>query len=410
MAHRFVGYFENWAQYRPAGNGQFLPAQIDAGLFTHINHAFAIFGFVTKSVAPTNPHLTGDYTVQPVEWNDQTVLYPALQGLKGSNPGLKTLLSIGGWSFNDPQDVNQIGTLTYQLFSQMASTPAGRAQFISSAIAYAQKYGFDGLDIDWEFPGYAGRGGTPADLTNFLSLAQELRAAAPSGFLLSMASPAIVPSGLPAQYHSDPGSYFAWLAQCAQQFDWLNVMSYDYHGAFDSPTAIGTGANAPLAQDSTPNGPFSVKQTVDAYLGAGIPADKVVLGVPTYGRSYSGVNGNHSFGQPFSGAGPAGAATQVPGVLAFYEIQDQIASGSLVQQWDSTTLTPIAYSSSNGEFVTFDNPESVGYKSAFINARGLGGAMAWSIDDDDFGNGYPLLTRIKAILDNPHPARSYRQI
>jgi GH18 family chitinase len=78
MAYRLVGYFENWAQYRQAG-GKFLPNQIDPFLFTHINFAFGIFGFVTRSVDPKNPRLTGDYTVQPVEWDDQTQLYPELQ-------------------------------------------------------------------------------------------------------------------------------------------------------------------------------------------------------------------------------------------------------------------------------------------------------------------------------------------
>jgi chitinase len=77
------------------------------------------------------------------------------------------------------------------------------------------------------------------------------------------------------------------VAQCAQSFDWLNVMSYDYHGAFDDPIKVGTGVNAPLLQDSTPNGPVSIKNTVEAYLQAGIPKDKIVLGMPTYGRSFT---------------------------------------------------------------------------------------------------------------------------
>jgi hypothetical protein len=109
MAFRTIGYFENWAQYRQAG-GKFFPNQIDPNLFTHINFAFALFGFITWSVDPnparTGPQrLTGDYTVQPTEWNDETALYPALNALKQQNPNLKTLLSIGGWSMNSGTDV-----------------------------------------------------------------------------------------------------------------------------------------------------------------------------------------------------------------------------------------------------------------------------------------------------------------
>jgi hypothetical protein len=288
----------------------------------------------------------------------------------------------------------------------MAADRNGRTQFINSAIAYTEKYGFDRIDMDWEYPGYVGRGGGPNDLANFLALVQEFRAAAGPDFLLTMAAPAIVPTGLPQSYHDDPSTFFRWLQQCSQSFDWLNIESYDYHRAFDDPVAIGTGVNSPLPQDSTPNGPFSVFQTVTTYLAAGIPADKMVLGMLTYGRGYTVANpgvlaSNSSYGQPFSGPSPAGPATQVPGVLAYYEITQQIASGAVTQKWDAATLTPYAYNAGSGVWVSYDNPDSVAYKTAYVNAMGLGGAMVWSIDDDDFANGYPLLTKITDILNNP---------
>ena len=415
MANRLVGYFENWAQYRPAGNGQFFPAQIDPALFTHVNFAFGLVGFVTWSVDPTatrtgSQRYTGDYSIQPVEWDDQATLYPALQALKSQNPGLKTLLSVGGWSMNSCDDMpsagnpHPYGPYTCQLFSNMAADPSGRAQFIASAIAYAATYGFDGIDIDWEYPGYVGRGGGPDDLANFLALAQEFRAAAGPGFLLTMAAPAIVPTGLPQSYHDSPATYFGWLQQCAQYFDWLNVMSYDYHGAFDDPVNIGTGVNSPLTQDSTPNGPFSIMQTVQAYLAAGIDPGKIVLGMPAYGRNYTVANpaqlaSSSGYGQPFSGPGPAGPATQIPGVLAYYEILPKLASGELTSVWDDATLTPYAYSAATGEWVSYDDETSLGYKASYLTANGLGGAMVFAIDDDDFANGFPLIKQVKSVLD-----------
>jgi chitinase len=405
MSGRLIGYFENWAQYRTAG-GRFLPDQIDPSHFTHINFAFGIFGFITRSIDPQNPRLTGDFTVQPVEWNDQTVLYPSLQQHKQDNPALKTLLSIGGWSFNDPHDVNQIGTVTARLFSQMASSATSRQQFIQSAIAYAQKYGFDGIDIDWEYPGYAARGGEPSDLANFLALVTEFRAAAGPNFLLSMAAPAVVPTGVDAQYHRDPSSYYAWLAECAQQFDWLNVMCYDYHGAFDDPTAVGTGVNAPLLRDSAPNGTFSIQATLASYSAAGIPSDKLNLGMPTYGRTYTVSNPSQletdsGPGKPFSGPGPAGAATGTPGILAYYEIA---GDSSLTQNWDDATLTPYAYNAQTGLWVSYESPQSLGYKISYALGHSLGGAMIWSIDNDAFAGGSPLITSVKGILDNPASA------
>jgi GH18 family chitinase len=416
MTAKLVGYFENWAQYRPAG-GKCLPEQIDPSLFTHINFAFGLFGFVTWSVDPTptrtgDQRLTGDYRIQPVEWNDQTVLYPALQRLKQKNPTLKTLLSIGGWSINSCDDQpnagnpHPYGPYTCHLFSHMAADPQGRQQFIQSAIAYAHQYGFDGIDIDWEYPGYMGRGGSEADFENFLRLIQEFRAQAGPNFLLTWAAPAIVSTGGSAGGpKNDPTTYFQWVAQCAQSFDWLNVMSYDFHGAFDDPIQVGTGVNAPLVQDSTPNGPFSIKHTVEAYLNAGIPQDKIVLGLPTYGRSFT-VSGpltatDHGYGKPFRGAGPAGPATQVPGVLAYYEILAQLASGELTEAWDEATLTPYAYNSATGVWVSYDNEKSLAYKVSYLCEQELGGAMVWAIDNDAFSDGFPLLRTIQETLADP---------
>ena len=410
MAYKLVGYFENWAQYRQSG-GKFFPDQINPTLFTHINFAFGLFGFVTWSVDPNDTRTgdqryTGDYTIQPVEWNDQSTLYPAVQKLKGNNPALKTLLSIGGWSINsgddqpNPGNPHPYGPYTYRLFSHMAASSAGRTQFISSAIAYAQKYSFDGIDIDWEYPGYLSRGGAPDDLANFLSLAQEFRASVPSGFLLTMAAPAIVPTGVPQQYHDDPQSYFTWLAQCAIQFDWLNVMTYDFHGAFDPIT----GVNAPLLHDSVPGGPFSISNTIAAYLSANIPKEKIVLGMPIYGRSFSVTGGltesDHSYGKPATAAAP-GPATATPGVLSYYEIAPQVASGELSRVWDDATLTPYAYGAQTNEWVTYDDTQSLAYKAAYVDAMGLSGAMIWAIDDDDFQAGFPLIQQIKTVLDDP---------
>lgn len=407
MAYKFVGYFGNWAQYRQAG-GKFFPDQIDPSLFTHVCFAFAMLGFVSWSVDPSpdrtgEQRYTGDYKIQPVEWNDEEVLYPAMQALKQKNPNLKTLLSIGGWSFNSCDDTPEsagtkypYGPFTCQLFSKMAADPGGRTQFIQSAIEYAKKYGFDGIDLDWEYPAVLDRGGQDADYANYLALLQEFRQTAGPDFLITLAS-AAVPKG------SKTGdSFFQWMAECAQYLDWFNVMSYDYHGAFDDPQTVGTGVNAPLLKDSVPNGTFCVKDTVEAYLKANIPKEKIVLGMGTYGRSYVVEDRTDGYGKPFSGAGPAGAATATPGILSYFEILEKIANGELdVQRWDEPTLTPYAYSTKTGLWVSYDDEKSLGYKVSYLIEKELGGGMIWAIDLDDFGKGFPLSKAIKGILDNP---------
>jgi chitinase len=284
-------YYENWSQYRPPSQGRatFYPNLIDPTILTDLYYAFAVFGFVTKSIDPQNPHLTGDYSVQPVEWNDQSVLYPQVMALKKINPKLRNILAIGGWSFNDPQD--PMGKYTYKLFSQMVSTAENRNNFITSAIAYAHQYGFDGIDIDWEYPGDLTRGGSPEDFDNFVTFLEECQNAfrdASPPLILTYASSAIVPSGVPDPYQSNPSLYFQWLAKCAPHVDRFNLMAYDYHGAFDSPAL--TGVNAPLDRDTDPNGIKYVKKTLENYINNGVPSSKIVLGMPTYGHSYAGVS------------------------------------------------------------------------------------------------------------------------
>lgn len=398
-------YYENWSQYRPASGGRqvFFPNLIDPAILTDLNYAFAIFGYVTKSIDPNNPHLTGDYTVQPIEWNDQSVLYSQVQDLKKINPNLRTHLSIGGWSFNDPNDPNGIGEYTYKLFSDMASTSAGRAQFIQSATTYAKQWGFNGVDIDWEYPGDLTRGGKEEDFDNFLELLKELYAACQAASLkLSIASAAIVPSGVPQSYRDNPATYFQWLAKCAESIDYFNIMCYDYHGSFDVPQL--TGVNAPLNRDTNPDSTLFVEMTLNNYINNGVPAGKMVLGMPIYGHSYSGVAGLSSSdngpGKVFTGPGNPGPSTQSPGLLAYYEVADMVASTQMVFGTDGATSTAVAYNGTSQQWVSFDTPDTIALKTQKVIDKGLLGAMFWAIDEDEYqwGEKFPNVRKAYGML------------
>jgi len=210
-----AAYYENYSQNRQGvGNRPtFSLNMVDTTVLTDLYYAFAGLGYVTKWVNPSNPHLTGDFTIQPTESNDQTVLYPQAVQLK--QKGLRLFLSVGGWNFNDPNDPQGIGSDTYKLFSQMVSTAANRKQFIDSAVTYLHRFGFDGLDIDWEYPGDLERGGTAEDLDNFIIFLKDCKTAFTAtnpALLLSYSAPAYVPSGLPKAYQDNPQLYFRWLA------------------------------------------------------------------------------------------------------------------------------------------------------------------------------------------------------
>lgn len=387
-----AAYYENYSGHltptenRPA----FAPAMIDPNILTDIYFAFASFGYISKAVDPTNPHLTGDYTIQPTEKNDQTELYPQIMALKKrSKNGLRIFLSIGGWNFNDPQDKEGVGDKTYRLFSQMVAVSANRKQFIDSAIEYAHKYGFDGIDIDWEYPGDLKRGGTPDDFNHFLTFLQECSKAfneTTPPLLLSIATPATVPSNLPSRFHDEPSTFFKWLAQCAQYVDRLNIMTYDYHGPFDVPKI--TGVNTPLYRDTNPKSSNYIAKTLQNYLENGVPAKKIVMGLATFGHSYAGVAElslqSHGPGKPFETGGSPGLSTNQVGFLSYFEIIDMLTQKKIIGSLDKTTMTAQGYDLPTKFWVSYDNPDTIKEKARMALKQNLKGVMFWSVNMDEY--------------------------
>ncbi|KAK1146010.1 hypothetical protein N8T08_003658 [Aspergillus melleus] len=152
---RTIGYYEGWSSTRKCDKRQ--PSDIDIMSLTHLNFAFAFFH-------PTT------FQILPMSANDET-LYPQLTGLKSKKPSLKTWIAVGGWSFNDA--TNSPNTQT--AFSDMASSAVNRQTFISSLVHFMQNWGFDGVDLDWEYPGADDRGGIPDDTANFVELLRDMK-------------------------------------------------------------------------------------------------------------------------------------------------------------------------------------------------------------------------------------------
>ena len=235
------------------------------------------------------------------------------------------------------------------------------------------------------------RGGCDADFDNYVTFLSECysacKAATPS-LMLSYGSPAIIPSGVNQKYHQNPSLFFKWIADCSQYLDHFNIMCYDYHGSFDNPKI--TGVNSPLYHDTDPTSTMFVSQTIDNYLNSGVPASKMVMGMPTYGHSYGGVTGlttdDNGPGKPFTTDGSAGPSTSSPGMLAYFEISDMIANKQLVFGTDSVTSTAYGYNITTGEWVSFDTPDTIALKVQLIKDKGLLGGMFWAIDDDEYAS------------------------
>lgn len=187
----------------------------------------------------------------------------------------------------------------------------------------------------------------------------------------------------------------------AEHLDWIALMTYDYHGSWDRLT----GQNAPLyyypgdAYDY-----FNVDYTVNFWIKRGAPPQKLVMGVPAYGRSFTLENSNnHSINAPTNGGGQAGTFTQAPGFLSYYEICNNIKKGWKVVQDPQNRIGPYAFR--GDQWVGYDDVDMIRIKAKYIRKKKLGGAMIWALDLDDFKGTclqgkYPLLSALNAGLRN----------
>jgi chitinase len=371
---RMVGYFTNWSTHRQGC--AFQTSDVDGTLLTHLNYAFAKVGAGEKS----DPHFS-------LEATDESDLgadggYHRVTGLKQKYPALKVLLSVGGWAHNDPPNGWQ--------FTTMAATAKYRHEFIESAIALLRQYDFDGLDIDWEYPGSSERGGFPADRKNYVSLLAEFHAAMRAEAKRSGKSELLLTIAAPSSMWFLSGFI---LDEIHPHVDWINLMAYDFYG----PWSHQTGANAPLSADSTPSGKSSITNSVENYLDQHVPPQKIVLGIATYGRTFAGV-GSADYAVSSTAAGFGGRCTGENGVLSYFELEPILEAGDYQTHWHEKTQTPFAYNPSSGTFISYDDPKSVAAKVAYVNQEHLGGAMFWAIDLDDFKHGYPLVSAAKRAL------------
>ncbi len=384
---RIVGYFIEWGVYVR----DFHPLDIPGDKVTHVNYAFANVGPDLKIAigdyyAAVDKYYPGDTWDQPYRG-----AYNQLNNvLKPMFPHLRTFISVGGWTWSG-------------LFSDVALTPASRQAFAASCVDFIRDYNFDGVDIDWEYPvccGLPSNKYRPEDKANYTLLMAELRAqldaaAAQDGreYLLTFAAAAGYDKILNYE-----------VAEIAQHVDWLNVMTYDFRGAWDLGL---TAHHSPLYANPADPGSAEIAQkyntawAMQAWAAPGVPRAKICIGLPFYGRAWGGV--------PAVGGGLFQPATHVPpgtwddwssgdtGVNDFWEIEGFEVSGSYTKHWDAAAGAPYLYGSSieGGHFISYDDAASVGQKLDYVKAEGFGGVMFWEFSGD---RNHTLIDVIDAAL------------
>gem|GEM_PF-79335 len=388
---RVIGYFTQWGIYGRNYRVKNIDSSGSAARLTHINYAFGnvrnnrcevgitqasdpntgaggdAFADYSKAFGAGESVSGGaDTWDQPLRGN-----WNQLKQLKAKYPNLKVLISLGGWTWS-------------RGFSS-AARPENRQAFVASCIdAYikgnlpvtdgaggsgAALGVFDGIDIDWEYPVACGiECGKPEDNANFTALMAEFRRqldAVRPGLLLTVA----VGAGIDKIRVTDPAAYHPYL-------DYINVMTYDFHGAWDAKT------NHQSALFDSPNDPstgdqklYNSNDAIEAFISRGVPAAKLNLGIGYYGRGWTGVaSGNNGMYQTAGGAAPG---TYEAGIEDWKVLKNLAWQGYT----DNTAGATWIYNGST--LWSFDTPANITRKMGYVKTQGLGGAFVWEFSGDD---------------------------
>jgi chitinase len=343
------------------------PAEIAAEKLTHINYAFANIkdGRVVEGFARDAEN------------------FKVLAGLRARHPHLRLLVSVGGWTWSGG-------------FSDAALRPASRRRFVESAVEFVRRHDLDGFDVDWEYPGLPGFGNThrPEDKENFTALMSELRAALDrDGALRKRKLLLTLAAGASQDFlaHTE-------MAKVAEVSDFVNLMTYDFRVAGEKGLA---GHHANLYPNPADPRLRSGDTAVREFLAAGVPARRLVLGVPFYGRAWVVADATNE-GLYQSGTAPAERLeTNYDSLAAAF-----VDRNGYVRKWDTAAQAPYLWNVEKRVFVSYDDPESLRLKSRYIVEKGLAGAMFWEYSSDATGT---LLDALFSELRGPRtPARGRR--
>lgn len=304
----------------------------DIQRITHMNVAF---GLIDHDVV----------TVDHLDHLDRIATYKLI------NPALQVILSIGGWEADG--------------FSQAAMTEQGRRTFVDSAMAIVEKWDFDGVDIDWEYPciDQAPIACDPRDKQNYTYLMQDLRKGLDATSAKTGKKYILTTAVGGEQYYIDNTE----MDKVQEVCDYINLMTYDLRSDFTWYAGHHTGLYPQTGDEEGP----SCQRTVEIFHKAGVPYEKMVLGSAFYGRKWDGIlnDVNRGLGQK--------ASTVGEGNYRFDLLDDEaVAAHGYHRYWDDQAKAPFLYNGS--DFISYENEESIKHKCAYIKEMHLAGLMYWA--------------------------------
>lgn len=376
-----IGYYPNWQWY---DRGQLLkPNKLDYSKYTIINYAFF------------SPEANGTITSTDT-WADENLLLGQPNWSQGGyypntsivdlahNAGVKILPSIGGWTLSNN-------------FPSIAADATKRSTFANACVQLITQYNFDGIDIDWEYPGYAPHGGSAADKQNFTLLMQAIRNALTAKTTQTGKTYLLTACFGAAQSHANN---IEW-ANVIPLLDCFNLMSYDFFGTWDATTNHNSPLYAPAQGD--PN--FNINSAVNLLLNTyNVPANKICVGLAFYGRSHKTPNTPSLFG---AGTGTADTQTfsEDDGSPLFYNI---LKKQNLFNKYtDNQAVSPYLLGKNGlNTFVSYDDTASITTKATYIKNKNLRGCIIWEITGDYIETspgsgiiaGTPLASAIKDVF------------
>lgn len=327
-----IGYVAGWKTLNPK--------KIPVDKLTHINYAFADVkdGVVT--------HI-GDRKEK------DSLNFVQLRRLKEINPELKLLVSIGGWT-------NSKG------FSEAVSSPEGIKKLTQSGIEFLQKYHLDGLDFDWEYPGLLGDDNPhkPEDKENFVAMLRSFREALDSlGAIDDTHYLSTIASGGFRKYLEAND-----MAEAQKYLDLINIMTYDFYTGSDEVTGHHANLHGYGGKGA------SAEKAVKEHVEFGVPAEKIVLGVPFYGRMWRQVGADQN-GLDQPGAYAMG--------LPYHQVLALSKNSNYQRFWDEAAEAPYLYSAKDSTWITYEDEESLQGKMQFVKDHKLAGAMFWELSEDN---------------------------